>query len=134
MRNKQCCFGFTLFEVIIIIALGALLFSMVMPYLYSGAMTSHEPINRLQSSAELNQAMETVVKDFETNYSGDASKLSTFLGKVNSFSENYGSTCSECTALAENKTVGDLAEEKVVFVTITNNIGESLYHLFTLQK
>lgn len=132
---KNTSFGFTLIEVIAIFVVGAILAAMTMPYFYSGVLSQATPANRLVVSTKLNNAMETIVSDFNTNNSfttKNSTTLTTFAAKVNSFSTNYGSSCSTCTATASTATVGSLTT--AVLVTLTSENNEKLYRIFTIQS
>ena len=135
MSNRHTCnpYGFTLLEVIIIFVIGAVLAAMTMPYFYSGAMKTETPIDRLQASSHLNQAMETIVADHDNNFTpATSTTLANFANKVNAFSTNYSSSCTTCTATAVTTTIGSLTT--ALLVTITSSTGEKIYHVFTIQE
>ena len=126
--------GFTLIEVIFVFVMAALLAAMTLPYFYSGAMSQATPINRLTVSTNLNNAMEAIVSDYNTNnlFSvKNAATLTAFSSKVNAFSTNYASSCSTCTATATTTTVGALTT--AVLVTVKSESNEKIYRVFTIQ-
>ena len=125
--------AFTLLEVIIIFVVGAVLASMTMPYFFSGAMKANTPIDRLQISSNLNQCMEAVVYDHDTNFSSPTTAtLANFATKVAALQTNYASSCPNCTATAATTTIGSLTTS--LLVTITSSTGEKIYHVFTVQN
>ena len=132
-QKHQSVLGFTLVEIIITFVVGSILAAMAIPYFLSGAMSSHTPIERLQVSSSLNQAMETILADYNTNFpSPTKDALATFAAKVKDFSTKYYSDPSLKKFEAETITVGSLAT--ALLVTITSINGEKIYHVFTIQS
>jgi prepilin-type N-terminal cleavage/methylation domain-containing protein len=131
--KQQLEHGFTLIEIIITFVVGSILAAMAMPYFLSGAMSSHTPIERLQVSSSLNQAMETILADYNINYSSPTKNtLDAFAAKVKAFSTKYYSDSSLKKVEAETTTVGSL--ETALLVTVTSSNGEKIYHVFTIQS
>lgn len=132
MRNSiQKNFGFSLLEVIIVIVLSGILAVMILPYFYSGAISSNTPIERLQTSSELNMVMEAIVSGYESCESKNSSCVQTVKDKISNFATNYGTYCSTCSATTQEITIEPLA--KVVLVTVTSGNNEKLYYALTEQ-
>jgi len=130
MRNigTRKCFGFTLLEIILVLVMLSIFSAMILPYYFSGAMSSYVPVQRLQVSNDLNYAMEKVIYDY-SQITKSQSGINEF---VNNFSSNYGSTFPECSASAEVFTIGNLTTS--VMVTITSENNEKLYYILTVQE
>lgn len=129
--------AFTLLEVIIIFVVGAVLASMTMPYFFSGAMKANTPIDRLQISSNLNQCMEAVVYDHDTNFASPTNTIlnTTFAAKVTALQTNYASSCQNCTASVGVATfTPSTLIQNPLLVTITSSTGEKIYHVFTVQN
>jgi type II secretory pathway pseudopilin PulG len=129
IKRKNTSQGFSLIEIILLIVLSGILAVMVLPYFFSGSISSNTPVERLETSAGLNKAMEAIISDYENNFKMDMNGLIT---KVNSFSEKYSSYCATCSATAKTITIGDLTD--AVLVTVTSSNNEKLYHVFTKHE
>lgn len=127
-RNET---GFTLIEIVIALVLLGLVLSITTSYFYSGNTETYKPVDRLVSSAQLNAAMEAIANEYSASAKNTAA-LDTLISKVNSFSGNYGTYCSGCTASAVKQAVGALANTNAAMVTVSLK-GESIYHVFTSQ-
>jgi len=130
-KNKK---GFTLVEVILTLVVIAIFSTMVIPFFFSGITSNYVPIERLKESSFLNNAMNSVVSDYENLSTKDASSI---IEKVSNFSDNYGTKCPNCTASVQNITSVSgwkLPSTGAVLVTITNNsTKETLSHVFSVQ-
>jgi len=124
--------GFSLIEIILIIVLSGILAVMVLPYFFSGSISSNTPVGRLETSAGLNKAMEAIISDYESCTSKSSTCVKTIKDQVNDFATYYGSSCSTCSATAVTTTVGSLTTAVLVTVTSANN--EKLYHVLTIQS
>jgi len=131
-KRKNTSQGFSLIEIILLIVLSGILAVMILPYFFSGATSSNTPVERLETSAGLNKAMEAIISDYESCASKDSSCVTSIKDKVNDFSAYYGSACSTCSATAVTTTIGSLTTAVLVTVTSANN--EKLYHVLTIQN
>ena len=65
-KRKNTSQGFSLIEIILLIVLSGILAVMILPYFFSGATSSNTPVERLETSAGLNKAMEAIISDYES--------------------------------------------------------------------
>lgn len=131
MSRSARAHGFSLLEVIVTLVLAGLLASAALTYFDTTTTNSALPFIRMQNATHMGNAMEAICRDYEALGTKSAADLAALAAKVNSFSANYGSYCSGCTAQASTATVGGL--NNALLVKLTNAQGESTYHLFTVQ-
>ncbi len=129
--------AFTLIEVVITVVLLSLLATMILPFYKTGAFENMTVINRLQNSSNVNAAIAKIVADYENNACcnlKDSAALTALQTRINNFSTNYGTYCSNCTpTVTYPYAIGNLTN--TLLVTITNNAtNESISHIFTIQQ
>jgi prepilin-type N-terminal cleavage/methylation domain-containing protein len=132
MMRSRCKNGFTLLEAIIGIVLAALLAAALLPLFQKGILSAYKPINNLKGAVQVSNAMEAIINDYESISTKNAANLNALAAKVNNFSANYGTYCSDCTASATTTTVGLLTDS--ILVTVSNSNGGTAKHVFTVQS
>jgi prepilin-type N-terminal cleavage/methylation domain-containing protein len=70
--------GFTLFEVILTLAVAAILATVVYTYIDTNVRHSVNPLNIVKTQDALNDVMERIVNDYKTNIKNSTLNLSTF--------------------------------------------------------
>jgi len=122
--------AFTLVEVIVTLVIAGIFASMVATFFSLSTISSYKPIQRLEKSVQLNNAMEVITRDYDAMTTKNAGDLTTFSAKINQFSNNYGNICPACNGSAVTQTVGLL--QNVTVVTVVNDQNEKLTHIFTI--
>lgn len=133
--------AFTLIEIILTLVLFALVAVMIMPYYQSGILTQHKPMERLQYSSILNDAMELIVRDYNAS-TKDSTAIATLKTDVTNFATHYVAKCSSCsvcspTTINSSYSVGNLTNAFLVTITCTDpntNESEKLSHVFTIEN
>jgi len=132
VKQRRPTHGFTLVEVIVTIIVAGLFAALLLAQFDLKITDSHEPLQRMQASEELSNAMEAIVKDYDTMTAKSTSDMALFTAKVNNFSTAYSQYAQNCTAAATTLQVGELPD--AVLVTVTHNRGEKVFHVFTVQS
>ena len=70
--------GFTLIEVIVMITLGGLIASLIVPFIGTALTRSGEPINELAELYQIQQVMEKIAVDYRKRVMDDTLDLNTF--------------------------------------------------------
>lgn len=132
LKNQK---GFTLIEVIITIIMASILGSVLFSYVGTAVIRSGEPIGRLRDSLALNQVMENITNDYNTN-NQDIEALNGSVGdEGDDETNNYGNYHVEenryikfVSGAEQNDTVSPCT---ILKVTISDNTGEKFTSLFT---
>lgn len=133
--------AFTLLEIVLTFILFSLVSVMIIPYYQSGVLTQHQPIERLQYSSILNDAMELIVRDYDAS-TKDSFALTTLSNNVTSFATYYVGKCALCSACTPTTndnaySLTPLTNQLLVTIECTNpstGLSESLSHVFTEQN
>lgn len=80
--------GFTLIEVIVIITLGALIASMMVPFVSTALTRSGEAVNQMADNLYVGQVMEKVLAAYRSQHEAGTLTLATFKSGLAGYAEN----------------------------------------------
>jgi len=133
--------GFTLIEAIITIVAAAILAMMAFTYSNTSLTKSAQPLNQSKKAMELQQVMENIFADYNSNFKTDLVSLKTKIANPTSQQPppaGYGPYTlvdNKFVKLDDNNNFIDIDPVKdpkdMLIVTIKNDLGETLSILLT---